>query len=110
MSIAIFPFFLHHDLTWAIPPYPYDIGPPEPYTYDPMSANRPDQRQVKRNFQHHNSIPPYSVTSRTRHCLSHMVRTSRRLYLRVSEVKRIHILALKVRGSGQYHRSHIKPK
>ncbi|RYY84653.1 hypothetical protein EON63_08785 [archaeon] len=106
MSIAIFPFFLHHDLTRAIPPYPYDIGLPEPYTYDLMSAIRPcpvsSQNEMTKStvfvFQHHNSIPPYSVTSRTRPCLSHMARTSRRLFQRVSEVKRIHILTLKERG------------
>ncbi|RYG96116.1 hypothetical protein EON65_54910 [archaeon] len=49
-------------------------------------------------FRHHNSIPLYSVTSRTRHCLSHMGRPSGRHYRRVSEVKRIHILTLKEGG------------
>ncbi|RYG93688.1 hypothetical protein EON65_58540 [archaeon] len=71
-----------------------------------MIAIRPcpvsSQNEMTKNtvfvFRHHNSIPLYSVTSRTRHCLSHMGRPSRRLYLRVSEVKRIHILTLKEGG------------
>ncbi|RYG95712.1 hypothetical protein EON65_55555 [archaeon] len=102
----MFTFFLHHDLTRAIPPYPYDIGLPGPYTYDPMIAMRPclvsSQNEKIKNtvfvFRHHNSIPLYIVTSRTRHCLSHMGRTLRRLYHRAGEVKRIHILTLKERG------------
>ncbi|RYY84989.1 hypothetical protein EON63_08180 [archaeon] len=75
-----------------------------------VKSNRNDQNTVF-VFQHHSSIPLYSVTSRTRHCLSHMGRPSRRLYLRVSEVKRVHILTLKERGctiSQIAHQANVK--